>query len=185
MKFFWLLGLVFLLPSMTVLGQQELPGDSIYQVGGHWQNQQAEIVELGELRGRKQVVSMVYTHCEHVCPVVVSSMKTVAASLPEEMKNEVGFVLVTFTPSTDTPDVLAEYARQQNLAKDQWSLLRTDDDTIRDLAMVLGVKYEKLDNNEVNHSNLISVLDEQGRLVFQESGALSASGRIAEQIVKN
>ena len=185
MKFFRLLGLVFLVPSMTVLGQQELAGDSVYQVGGHWQNQQAETVELGELRGRKQVVSMVYTHCEHVCPVVVSSMKTIAASLPEEMENEVGFVLVTFTPSTDTPEALAEYARRQNLEKDQWSLLRGDDDAIRDLSMVLGVKYERLDNNEVNHSNLISVLDEEGRLVFQESGALSATGWVVEHLVNN
>ncbi|MCY3769621.1 MAG: SCO family protein [Gammaproteobacteria bacterium] len=185
MKLFGLFGLIFLLPPMMALGQSDLPGDSVYQVGGHWQNQQAETVELAGLRGKKQVVSMIYTHCEHACPVIVSSMKSIAASLPEQMKHEVGFVLVTFTPSMDTPDVLAEFARRQNLGKDQWSLLRTDDDTIRDLSMVLGVKYERLDNNEVNHSNLVSVLDEQGRLVFQESGALGASRLIVERIVNH
>ena len=183
MKFFRLYGLILLFFPMMVPGQSELAGDSVYQVGGQWQTQQAESLELTELMGKQQVVSLIYTHCEHVCPVIVSSMKKIEALIPPPMRNEVGFVLITFTPETDTPDVLAKFAGKHDLSQDSWMLLRSDNDTIRNMAMVLGIKYQRLDNNEVNHSNLISVLDKQGRLAFQESGALRAAPMIAERLV--
>jgi protein SCO1/2 len=176
---------VLLFSISTSFAQDELPGDSIYQVGGEWQNQDARNVELNELVGKRQVFTMIYTHCEHVCPVIVASMKSIEQSLPANVLEETGFVLVTLTPDTDTPQVMKDFASKNNLDPDKWTLLRGSDDQVRQMAMVLGVKYQLLENNEVNHSNLISVLDNQGRLSYQGSGAMSNASLIAAQITGN
>ena len=177
--------LVLLVFSSTGIAQEELAGDSIYQIGGEWQTQDSRHIELRKLLGKKQVVAMAYTHCEHVCPVILASMKSVEKSLPDEMRNDIGFVLVTFTPDTDTPEVMKEYSRKNELESEAWTLLRGDKNQIRNLAMALGVKYQLLENNEVNHSNLISIVDETGKLTFQGSGSLSEAGKVTEQIINN
>ena len=176
---------VLLFSISTGFAQDELPGDSIYQVGGEWQNQDARLVGLNELVGKRQVITMIYTHCEHVCPVIVASMKLIEQSLPAPVLAETGFVLVTFTPETDTPEVMKDFAGKNNLDPDKWTLLRGTDDQVREMAMVLGVKYQVLEDNEVNHSNLITVLDSEGRLSYQGSGAMSNASLIAAQIKEN
>lgn len=183
MKYFRFLTLIFV--PLVALASDELPGDSIYQVGGSWQNQETEFIGLPDLMGKRQVVTMIYTHCGHVCPVIVSSMKSIENNLPEQKLEDTGFVLITFTPQTDTPEVMKAFANQHHLNLGRWTLLRGDPDQIRTVAMALGVKYEQLDNNELNHSNLISVLDRQGRLTYQGSGAPSDSNKILEHILAN
>ena len=160
----------------------ELAGESIYQVGGHWQDQDANDVALTELLGKTQVVSMIYTSCEHVCPMIVSAMKELETNLSESTAAEVEFLLVSFTPDTDTPQVMTEYAERHNLDQERWTLLRGDDGDVRNLAMTLGVRYEVVSDTEVNHSNLISVLDEQGRLIFQGAGSFEDARNLAGQI---
>ena len=91
--------------------------------------------------------------------------------------------VVVITPDTDTSEVMKEYSTKNDLGPETWTLLRGDKNQVRNLAMVLGVKYQLLENNEVNHSNLVSVIDEKGRLSFQGSGALSESSKITEQII--
>ena len=176
---------VLLFSISTGFAQDELPGDSIYQVGGEWQNRDARLVGLNELVVKRQVITMIYTHCEHVCPVIVASMKLIEQSLPAPVLAETGFVLVSFTPETDTPEVMKDFADKNNLDPDKWTLLRGTDDQVRQMAMVLGVKYQVLEDNEVNHSNLITVLDSEGRLSYQGSGAMSNASLIAAQIKEN
>lgn len=179
MKIFKIIFLIFFISNANA--QDTLPGDSVYQVGGEWQNQEGEAFDLTDLIGKTQVLSMIYTNCEHVCPVIVSSMKTVQKAMPDA--DNVNYVLITFTPDVDTPEVMKAYSKQHDLSLDSWTLLRGDPGKIREMSMALGIRYEILANNEVNHSNLISVLDEQGRLDFQGSGAISQAGKVSDHIL--
>ena len=181
MKILLTVTLLFFL-SANSLAQENLSQTSIYQINGSWQDQNAEGFEITDLLGKKQVLSMIYTSCQHVCPVIVSSMKKIDQLLPEANKDEVGFVLVSFTPDFDTHEILMGYAKKHQLDLDRWTLLRTGSEKVREMAMLLGIKYQLLDNNEVNHSNLISVLDETGTLLFQESGDLSHAKVIAQKL---
>lgn len=182
-----LLGLSFLAGVMgfsLVLAQTEqLPSDSVYQLQSRWQSQQAVSHSLADLAGKKQVLSMIYTHCLHTCPTTVATMQAIAKSLPEEERAQVGFVLVSLTPASDTPTVLKAFAEKHHLDPKQWLLLTGDSRDVRTLAMLLGVKYKATPDNEVAHSNLLSVLDEKGRLLFQEVSDLSSVHAVAERIV--
>ena len=128
---------------------------------------------------------MIYTHCEHTCPTIVATMQAIQKALPEQWRDKVGFVLVSLTPDSDTPAVLADFAKQRNLNPDHWTLLTGDASDVRSLAMVLGVKYNMAANNEVSHSNLLSVVDAQGRLLFQEKGLASSAKALAERITQD
>ena len=176
-----LLTLTMLLTSSAVYAQT-VPQDSVYQLDNKWLDQDGKERLLSSFSGKKQIISLIYTHCLHTCPTIVSTMQAIEHKLSEAARQHVGFILVSLTPSTDTPAVMHEFAQQRQLNLSHWSLLTGTAEDVRSLAMVLDIKYQNVADNEVNHSNLITVLDQQGRIQFQDLGLLSNASKTAEQL---
>lgn len=147
---------------------------SIYQIGGDWVDHTGKAVTLDELKGKNQVVVMAYTSCQHTCPILVRSMKQMYDEMTPEARDETQFLIATLDTKRDTPEVMANYAEHNDLG-DNWRLIRSDEATTRMLANTLNIKYKFADNGDINHSNLISILDKEGRLVAQGIG-VSDSG---------
>ena len=168
---------VFLLIVAQLL-HADYPGDSVYLLESEWLNQDSKKIYLRDLAGKKLVLSMTYTSCQHTCPTIVSNMQAIEKSLSEN--NNVRFVLVSLMPKIDTPEVLKIYANKRDLKG--WTLLSGDDDDVRMLAMVLGVKYQAVGKGEIAHSNLITILDDRGRIVQQITGTDSKPDFIAEHL---
>ena len=147
---------------------------SIYQIGGDWVDQNGQAITLDELKGKNQVVAMAYTSCQHTCPILVRSMKQMYDEMTPEARAQTQFLLATLDTKRDTPEVMANYAAHNDLG-DNWHLIRSDEASTRMLANTLNIKYKFADNGDINHSNLISVLDKEGRLVAQGVG-VSDSG---------
>ena len=82
---------------------------------------------------------------------------------------DVNFLLVSFDVTRDTPERLKYFATKSGLNKN-WTLLHGDEDAVRTLSVLLNVQYEKDADGNFSHSNIISVLDKQGRLQFQKEG---------------
>lgn len=160
----------------------ETPQDSIYQLKSGWINQHGKTLTLDSFIGKKQLVSLIYTHCLHTCPTIVSTIQAIESKLTEHEKENVGFILVSLTPSTDTPNVLRKFAQSRKLNLDKWSLLTGSQEDVRTLAMVLNIKFQSVDDNEVNHSNLITALDKKGRIKFQEIGVLNNVTKATEKL---
>ena len=153
------------------------PGDSIYNLDSLWQNQHSESVELSDLAGHKVVVSMTYTSCQHTCPTIVSNMQAIEKRLSPASREKVKFVLVSLLPEIDTPKILKAYADKRELQG--WILLTGDATDVRSLAMVLNVQYRPAGKNEVSHSNLITILDPQGRV----NSRITGLGSNAEPVI--
>lgn len=149
--------------------QAALPGDSVYQLDSQWQTEQGNTIGIGELAGKKQVIGMIYTDCLLACPLLVSNMQAVQQALSEEQQQQVSFVLVSLTPARDTPRVLRHFAEKRRLDR-HWTLLSGTDDEVRTLAMALNIQYMGQADGTISHANAVTVLDEQGRLQFQQSG---------------
>ncbi|WP_223668550.1 SCO family protein [Kangiella shandongensis] len=167
--------------SVVIAG--DMPGDSIYQLGSQWTTQDEESLNIGQLKGKKQVVSLIYTHCMHTCPTIVATMQEVQKSLPKNEQERVGFVLISLTPDSDTPEVLKSFAKRRKLDPKSWTLLTGSEQDVRSLAMALNIKYKKSDDNEVAHSNLMTVLDENGRVLFQEIGDIDKAQETVQRII--
>lgn len=162
-------------------GADGLPGDSVYQLPGKWQDQSGKTLSLSDLQGKRQLLAMVYTDCEHTCPVIVNNMKQVQKQVGDTRCEDTGYVLVSFTPETDTPEKLAKFSDQYGLGS-CWTLLSGDDHSVRQLAMALSIKYTVREDGYVAHSNLLSVLDERGRLLGQFSGMEKGIAPAAESM---
>lgn len=145
-------------------------GYSVYDLPASWRDQRGEARTLASLGGRVQVVAMVYTHCSATCPLVLAQLKRIESSIPAARRDQVGFVLVSIDPERDTPGRLAEFAASSRLDPARWTLLAGSDDAVRELAAVLGVRYQKADAGELAHANVLTVLDRTGVIAHQQLG---------------
>lgn len=139
---------------------------SIYDLDTRWRDQRGESRQLSSLRGRPQVIAMIYTHCATTCPFTVAEMKRIERESPVDA----GFVLVSLDPKRDDPTRLAMFAEERGLDPARWTLLDGSDDAVRELATVLGVRYRRVSPEELAHSNALTVLDRDGVIAYQHAG---------------
>lgn len=144
-----------------------LPDASLYHLDATWTTEAGAAVTLADFRGRPTVVAMIFAHCAYACPLIVQDMRRAADALedPEAAR----FVLVSFDPDRDSPEVLSRF-KEAHAIPESWILLGGDANNVRMLAALLGVSYRREDNGQFAHSNRITVLDRDGEIVAaQES----------------
>ena len=147
-----------------------LTDQSLYQLESQWTSDVGREVKLGVLRGRPQIVALFFTSCEYACPVIVGNMKAIEQALPEALRSKVDFLLVSFDVARDTPAVLQAYRAKEQLALARWTLLRGKEDDVRELAALLGINYQRDAKGQFSHSNIITVLNAEGEVAFQQAG---------------
>lgn len=142
---------------------------SIYQSEVSFTDDTGKTVALGSLRGRPVVLDLFFASCGYACPLTVTDMLAIQERLPAEQRSQAVFVLVSFDTARDTTEVLAKYRAQRGL-DGQWIILRGDDDAVRELAALLGVKYKQEADGMFSHSNVITLLNREGEIVHQRQG---------------
>ncbi|MFN2426679.1 MAG: SCO family protein [Candidatus Binatia bacterium] len=153
----------------TLPADAPLDPASIYQLESKWTRADGETVALPSLRGKPRVLAIFYSSCEFACPIVVGRMKAIQAAIPEARRDAAGFVLVSMDVANDDPSKLADYAKRMDLQGD-WTLLRGKDGDVRELAALLGFRYRQEQDGGFAHSNMITVLDGEGRVAHQSIG---------------
>lgn len=143
---------------------------SIYNLPSEWTTQEAKNIELKSLKGKVLVMVMIYTSCKTACPRLVADMKNIESKLNKKTKQKVKLILVSIDPETDTPKRLKEFAKVNKMEDDQWLFLRSTEDNTREFAAILAVNYEQISPEEFSHSNIISVFNTAGELIFQQEG---------------
>jgi protein SCO1 len=143
---------------------QALPSDSVYQLPVTLTDQQGRSRPLSAFRGRPLLVSMFYTNCEFVCPMLVEALSDTLARLGPQERAQVAVLLVSFDPERDTVAVLRQTAEQRRLDPAHWTLARTDARSVRQLAAVLGIQYRAEAKGEFKHSTALILLDADGRI---------------------
>jgi protein SCO1/2 len=149
---------------------------SVYELDAHWRDQDGRDRAPGSLRGRVQVVAMVYTNCTHTCPAIVAELKRLEAALDPIERTRVGFLLVSLDPERDTPAQLKAFATSMRLDPSTWTLLTGDANTVREMAALLGIRYRAEADAQISHSNTYLVLDTDGRIVHRQDGVGSGTG---------
>lgn len=140
---------------------------SIYLMGADWTSDAEQTIQLADFRGRPVALTMIYTSCGHACPMIVSDMKKIAGSLPEDA--DASFVLVSFDPDRDTVEQLRTFREAHGLG-DEWTLLRSDDVDVRTLAALLDVRYRFEADGNIAHTNRITLLDAGGEIIGRQEG---------------
>jgi len=160
-----LLGTLLLMLAATPASAADLPGDSLYQLPMVLTDQSSRDFVLRDRRGRPQLVSMFYTSCPYVCPLIIDTLRKTLLTLEPAQRDRVDTLLVSFDPARDTPSRLGQVFAERKLDTARWTLARTDPRNVRTLAAALKIQYRALENGDINHSSSIVLLDPEGRIV--------------------
>jgi protein SCO1/2 len=147
-----------------------LPDTSIYNLEALWTDQANEEHALEDFRGTVTVAAMIFTHCEYACPRIIADLKAIEATLSEDNLPHVRWLLLSMDSDRDLPPVLKAYAKRNELDTDRWTLLHGDTSAVREMGATLGIRYKKDPKGNFSHSNLITVLDQEGRVQHQLEG---------------
>lgn len=144
-----------------------IPEQSIYMLPDSFETQDNRLVALEDFAGKPTVVAMMFTHCEYACPRLVADVKEIQKEV--ESPGKVNYVLISFDTERDTPEALKTYGNNLKL-NDDFTLLHGTEDAVRTLSVLLNVQYQQDVNGNYSHSNIISVLDKHGSLIYQKEG---------------
>jgi protein SCO1/2 len=145
-------------------------GDSVYELAAPLVDQDGKTVGLDLFRGHPVLISMFYTACRDACPLLIADLKRIERGLPASTRADLRVVLVSLDPEHDTPEALRALALAQGLDTSRWRLLRAPDDTVREIAAVLGIRYRRLPEGGFNHSSVITLLDPSGVILVRVEG---------------
>lgn len=157
---------------------------SVYNLPATWTNQDDENIQLKDLEGDVLVMVMIYTSCKAACPRLVADMRNIEKALPEEVKSEVKMIFVSIDPETDTPERLKAFAKENYIDEEPWMFLRSSEENTREFAAVLAVNYKQITPIDFSHSNIISVFNRKGELVFQQEGLGVNSDNTIQSIIE-
>ncbi|MHB9040083.1 MAG: SCO family protein [Melioribacteraceae bacterium] len=169
-------------PCCANLKNDKANDNSIYQLESVWKTEAGKKITLNDLKGKKQIMAMVFANCTYACPLIVNDMKKIESKIN---RNDVDFLLVSIDSKRDTPEALTQYAKNNKLDLKRWHLLTGDENGISELAAVLGFKYKKEPDGSFSHSNIINVLDENGVVAYQHFGLNQDVQDVIEEINKN
>jgi len=125
------------------------------------------------IKNKITVFAMVYTHCPDICPMTTHNMQLVQQRLPDNLKDKVKFVVISFDPNRDTPAVLKKFAEIRDISFDNWSLLSGNEQNTKEVMLKFGVKAIPSDSAysddgelsyNIIHTDRISLIDQQGKL---------------------
>jgi protein SCO1/2 len=146
-------------------GKATLPSGSIYQLPLELTGADGKARDWRGLRGKPRLVSMFYTSCPYICPLIVDTGKGIERNLSPAQRQRLGIVLVSMDPARDTPAALKKVADQRGLDPARWWLAAPPVDDVRKVAGVLGIKYRALADGEFNHASALVLVDAEGRIL--------------------
>lgn len=143
---------------------------SLFHLQSNWTDHRGDNYQIGDFEGKPLIVVMFYGTCVEVCPILIQDTWRLYNEIEQTIREDVHVLAVTFDPENDTPEVLYEYAVSQQLDIPGWHFMTGGRSAIRELAMMLGVRFRERSDGDFEHSNLISVLDTEGLVVERLEG---------------
>jgi protein SCO1/2 len=139
-----------------------LPGDSLYQLDIRLQTAEGQNIALSSFRGAPLLVTMFYSHCTSVCPMLTSELQDIYGRLTPPQRAHLRVLMVSFDAERDTPAELQAFKRQHSIDEAGWVIARASGNDVRALAAVLGIRYRELPDQSFSHSALLALADSKG-----------------------
>ena len=163
-------------------------GHSLYHLEAEFTNHRNENVKLGDLQGEPVIVVLFYGNCTQVCPILIQDTWRLYSSLDISQQAQTNVLAISFDTENDSPEVLREYAEYEQLDLPEWHFITGKHTDIKMLATMLGVKYQQTSDGHFAHSNLITVLDKEGRIAKRVEGLnqpMEEATAVIEAMLKN
>ncbi len=101
-----------------------------------------ERIALSSFRGKPLLISLIFTSCDHTCPMMTSQLASAVEAARDAMGTDSFNVLsIGFDTRNDTPDRMARFAADRGIDDPRWTFAAADPDTIEALTRELGFTY--------------------------------------------
>lgn len=127
-------------------------------------------VTLAQFRGKAVALDFIFASCSSTCPILTAKMATVQDGLGDDFGSKVIFLSITVDPEHDSPDVLRHYAETFGANLAGWKFLTGAPNAIEAIERRYGVFAARAASGDVDHTNLISVIDPRGMMRVQYLG---------------
>jgi len=108
-------------------------------------------------------------------------MKNIEVGLTAAEREQVRFLLISMDPKRDNPEQMRKFASDHRLDPD-WIMIRSDRMATLEMANVLGVRINPLEDGGFDHSNTIHILNATGEIAYQQHGLAIEPAEILSQI---
>lgn len=159
-----------------------LPSQSVYQLHAALTDQDGKPFKLDDHRGRPVLISMFYSSCQYVCPMLIETMQLTDKALSAPERAGIDLVLVTFDPEHDDVKALKAVVDGRGLVNGRWTVARAEPAVVRKVAAALGIQYRRLPDGEFNHTTAILLLDSEGRPVARTKKMGAVDPAFVQQI---
>ena len=156
--------------TLPYYGQHEVnaPGDTtFFQVPPFsFTDQDGHTITDETVNGKILVVDFFFTSCKSICPVMTKRLSGLQVNLPlhDKAYKDVLFLSHTVDPEHDTPQVLKEYARQNQADTARWKFLTGDASTIYrqgNLGYLLSALVDSASAEQFVHSPNFVLVDKR------------------------
>lgn len=155
-------------------------------------NQDSIKVKFPEIiKNKITLMTMIYTHCPDICPMTTHNMSLVEQKLPDNLKDKVRFVVISFDPKRDSPSVFKEYAEIRDLSFKTWTFLTGDEQNTKEVMLKFNIVAIPADSTydddgtlsyNVIHTDRISLIDQEGKLRANYKGSTADLNMLIEDI---
>ena len=127
--------------------------------------------DLAQTNGKLRLVELIYTRCPDICPTTTVKMVQLQKRLQasDYMGNGIEFLTLTIDPANDTPEVLRTYANRTGIDPQGWTILRGDEETIKEVTNSLGFFVNQMEDGFLSHTSSTYLVDENN-LVLRKFG---------------
>lgn len=159
------------MPGMADMpATRSIPGNSLYQLPASFETAEGTSMKLSDFRGSPLLVTMFYSHCTSVCPLVTAQLQRLVAQFSPAEQRQMRVLMVSFDSVRDTPEALSAFKAAHHIEDSStWVLARASAGDVRALAAALGIRYRELPDHSFNHSALISLADRDGTIRARSS----------------
>ena len=145
------------------------PPQSIYNLDAKLVDESGTERALDMHRGHPVLITMFYGSCSTACPLLIDTLRAFERSLTPAERARVRVLLISIDPEHDTTESLKALAATRRIDVARWTLLHTDEPTVRKIAAVLNIQYRRLPDGNYNHASVISLLTPQGEIAARST----------------
>jgi protein SCO1/2 len=153
-----------------------LPEGSLYQLPLTLTTAPGMPMKLAALRGTPVIITMFYSQCTSVCPLLTAQLQRITQRLSPAGQRQIRVLMVSFDSIRDTPEALTAFEAEHHIAGGNWIVARASANDVRLLAAALGIQYRELSDHTFNHSAIISLADRDGVVRAQTADLTDAKG---------
>ena len=141
-------------------------------IGNHtFRDTNGQPFAIESLRGKPLVISLIYTSCHHVCPLITKNVAD-KVDIAREALGDDSFSVITvgFDWAVDTPEQMRVYASSRSIDVPDWHFLSGDEASVEAISKAVGFQFYS-NATGFDHLSQTTIVDAEGRVYRQVYGA--------------